>query len=134
MLSIFPFLLSYKLLAPFILRLTLGAIFVDYGWAKINRQKAEKVAFFETIGLKPGLTYVWIIALIEIATGLLLAVGFLTQIAALIAAIILIISILLKKKDPASFESSSCLFIVCLIISLSLLLTGAGSLAFDLPL
>ena len=134
MLSIFPFLLTYQLVAPLILRLTLGAIFVDFGWAKLGRQKTEKVAFFETIGLKPGITYVWLIALIEIATGLLLIAGFLTQIVALIAGIIMIISIVLKKKYPTSFESSSCFLIVCMVIALSLLLTGPGFFAFDLPL
>ena len=134
MLSIFPFLLSYQLAAPLILRLTLGVIFVDFGWAKLKKQKIEKVAFFETIGLKPGIAYVSTIALIEIAIGLLLITGFLTQIAALVAGIILIISVLLKKKYPGSFESSSCLLIVCLVITLSLLLTGPGFLAFDLPL
>lgn len=134
MLSIFPFLLSYHLVAPLILRLTLGSIFVDFGWAKLHRQKTEKIAFFENIGLKPGAAYVWVIALIEIVVGLSMIAGFLTQIAALIAAIILAIAIFLKRKHPLSFKSSLCLLIVCLVIALSLLLTGPGFMAFDLPL
>ncbi|HEY9584454.1 MAG TPA: DoxX family protein [Candidatus Paceibacterota bacterium] len=134
MLSIFPFLLSYKLLAPFILRITLGLIFVNYGWAKINRQKDEKVSMFEKMGLKPGLTYVWIVAAIEIIVGLLMIVGLWTQVAALIALIILAIALILKKKQPESLESSNGLLIICLVIALSLLFTGPGSWAFDMPL
>lgn len=134
MLSVFPFLLSYKLIAPLILRLTLGVIFVDYGWSKLHRQKKEKLEMFEKIGLKPGLTYVWIIAIIEIVVGLFLIFGFLTQVATLLASIIIAVAIFIKIKQPLSLESSLCLLIVCLVIALSLLLTGPGFFAFDLPL
>jgi putative oxidoreductase len=134
MLSVFPFLLTYQLAAPLLLRLTLGLILANFGWTKLRRQKAEKAAFFETIGLRPGIIWVWIIALVEIVAGLFLIAGFLTQIAALTAAIILIAAIFLKKKHPASFESGLCLLSICLVIALSLLLTGPGFFAFDLPL
>lgn len=134
MLSVFPFLLTYQLAAPLILRLTLGAIFVNFGWVKLHRQKTEKAAFFEKIGLKPGRLYLWVIAIIEIAAGLLLIIGLFTQVAALVAAVISLIAVFLKRKQPLSFESSLCLLIVCLIIALSLMLTGPGFFAFDLPL
>ena len=39
MLSIFPALLTYQLAAPLILRLTLGAIFFNFGFTKLGRQK-----------------------------------------------------------------------------------------------
>jgi putative oxidoreductase len=145
MLSIFPALLTYKLVAPLILRLALGVIFLNFGWTKLKRQKNDKAAFFDTIGLKPGIVYVWVIALIEILTGLFLIVGFLTQIAALVAAVILIIATILKKKYPSSLESSKSFLILALIVAVSLLFTGAGfysislgsfnlPLSFDLPL
>lgn len=134
MLSIFPALLTYQLLAPTLLRLTLGIVFVNFGFTKIGRQKAEKIVFFETIGLNPGIAYVWVIALIEIVTGLFLVAGFLTQIAALVSVVILAIAFLLKKKHPLSLESGSGFLILCLVIALSLLLTGPGFFAFDLPL
>ena len=57
MLSIFPALLTYRLVAPLILRLTLGVIFANFGWTKLRRQKSEKVVFFETMGLT-GIAYV----------------------------------------------------------------------------
>ncbi len=134
MLSIFPALLTYKLIAPLILRLTLGSIFVNFGWTKLGRQKAGKIVFFEKINLKPGIFYVWLIAIVEIIAGLLLIAGLFTQIAALVSGIILLIAIFLKRKQPLSFESSLCLLIVCLVIALSLMFTGPGFLAFDLPL
>ena len=102
MLSLFPTLLTYQLLAPTLLRLALGFVFVNFGFTKIGRQKTQKRLFFETIGFRPGIAYVWAIALIEIVAGLFLIAGFLTQIAALVSAIIVAIAILLKKKHPSS--------------------------------
>jgi putative oxidoreductase len=134
MLTIFPSLLTLQLIAPFLLRITIGLIFTNFGKTKLGRQKKEKAAFFESIGLRPGLTFVWAIGLIEIITGLLFIVGFLTQIASVIAIIILLTALLLKKKHPESFESSCGYLILCLIVAISLMFTGPGFLAFDLPL
>lgn len=134
MLSVFPTLLIFQFMAPTILRLTLGVIFVNFGWTKIGRQRQDKALFFEAIGMKPGLTYVWIVGLIEIIIGIFFISGFLTQIASLIAIIILIISIKLKKAHPSSFESSNGYLWLCLIIAVSLIISGPGWMAIDLPL
>jgi len=134
MLSIFPELLTYQLLAPLMLRLVIGFIFIDFGWSKVTRQRAQKAVFFESINLKPGVLFVWIIGIIEILAGLFLLAGFMTQIGALISSIILLISLFLKKKHPDSFESSFGYLFLCLIIALSLLVSHPGFYSIDLGL
>lgn len=133
-LSIFPSLLLFQYYAPLILRVALGVIFVDFGWAKLTTQKTEKARFFDSIKLKPGNTFVWIIALTEIVSGIFLIAGFLTQIGALVVIIISLASLYLKKKYPSSFASSFGFLFLIFIISLSLILTGPGKFALDLPL
>lgn len=134
MLNTFPILLAFGLLAPFILRMALGFIFINFGYSKITRQKAEKTILFESIGLRPGVYYVWIIGLLEIVIGVLLVAGLFTQIAALLAMLILVAAMRLKKTNGGSFESTTGYLFLCFIIALSLIFSGAGFLAFDLPL
>jgi uncharacterized membrane protein YphA (DoxX/SURF4 family) len=134
MLSVFPTLLIFQFMAPTILRVALGVIFLNFGITKIGRQRASKAVFFETIGMKPGINYVWIIGILEIILGLCFIAGFLTQVVAIITIIILTISIKLKKSHSDSFESSSGYLWLCLIIALSLLISGPGWMAIDMPL
>ena len=134
MLSIFPDLLAFGLLAPFLLRVVLGFIFVRFGLHKLGRGRAEKSAFFESIGCRPGSYFAFGFGIIEFAAGLLLIIGLYAQIAALAAAFISLGALFLKKRNSAQIESSRGFLALLFIISLSLLVLGAGLFAFDLPL
>jgi len=134
MLSLFPDLIAYGLIGPLILRAALGIIFFDFGWTKLGQQKEVKAALFESLGLKPGSVFVLIFGVLELAAGALLIVGLFTQGAAFFAALISLAAAALKKRRPESLESSFGFLVLCFIIALSLLFTGAGFLAFDLTL
>lgn len=134
MLNIFPTLLGFGILSPFILRIALGLVMLDFGYSKVTKSKKEKSSMFESIGLKPGIYYVYAIGTIEILIGLALIIGMSTQLAGLLSAIISILAILIKKRDHEKIKSSFGFLALCLIISLSLILTGAGFMAFDWPL
>ena len=125
---------SLQLIGPVILRLVLGAIFFDFGRTKVTRLKGAKSAMFEAAGMKPGSAYVWAIGLTEMAVGLALVAGLFTRTAALISAAIMLVALILRKKNQASFESSAGFLFSCLIIGLSLIMTGPGYWALDLPL
>lgn len=134
MLNTFPLLLSFGLLAPLILRLAVGAMFLNAGVKKLRR-RSWLADVFERRGL--GLAaarYAALFGLIECAAGLLLIVGFLTQIAALIAAAIATFGLYQKRTYPERVPGSKGAFLLLLVISLSLLFSGAGFWAFDLPL
>lgn len=120
MLSIFPGLLTYQMLAPFIIRILLSAIFIHFAFRELNRGSRDpkfKAPF-----------------ILEGICGLLLLIGLFTQIAALILAIDLLVR-LIKKIQSRSFLSDGVnYYLILFVLALSLLFTGAGFLAFDLPL
>lgn len=136
MLNPFPILLSFALLAPFILRVIAGLYFVRVGMdhLRINRHTATEIAVAESYNAKPGAYLVWGIATIEVIGGLMLLVGFLTQIAALVLSILILIGIMTRNKNIELFRHSNGFYFLILAICFSLLFSGAGFLAFDLPL
>jgi len=134
MLNVFPYLLSLQLLAPFVLRVAVGLIFLGLGWLEVAKQRQERAAFFDNLGLRPGIIFVWFIGILELVAGGFLVVGFLTQAAALFAVLVSAAVLALKKKHPAVIRNSYGFLILVLLISISLLFSGAGFWAFDLPL
>jgi hypothetical protein len=118
MLSIFPSLLMLEGLAPFFLRLTLGIILIL--WAK-SRFKQESMRDKQIGG-------------IEFIIAVFLIVGYATQLAALAALLLLGIRLVYKIKEKAFFTNGVNYYFILFIIALSLLLTGPGFFAFDLPI
>lgn len=134
MLSIFPEMLVYSLFAPFILRLGLGFIFVRFGGLALSSDKYRLMEVFRNAHLNPPVFFATILGAIELLVGLSLILGLYTQIGALIAGIISLI-LLISKLWGKPFGTEGALFdFMLLSISLSLMFSGAGFLAFDLPL
>ena len=134
MLNILPDLLTYKMLAPFILRVVIALIFLELGYLKLGKEKTAWHLLFETIHLKPSYFFVMLLALIELVAGLFLLTGFLTQLAALVMAIILFAESYVEFKDGSLLKRDIVFYVLLLAICISLLFTGAGAFAFDLPL
>lgn len=124
MLNPFPDLLTYSLLAPFLLRVVAGLIFIDLGVLAFKNKK--KVP-------SPALA-VKIFGLIEIVGGVMFVLGFYTQIAALVLAIFTFVETYIEYRSPEILKRNLVFYILLLTISLSLLLSGAGAFAIDLPL
>lgn len=119
MLSLFPSLLAFEQLAPFLLRLTLGAVLIFWAYGKIKARSDWKPT---TLGL------------IEAVAGLLLIVGFMTQLGALVALIILAVKLIKKLQTRSLFTNGVNYYFILFVISLSLLFMGPGAFAIDLPL
>ena len=120
MLSLFPILLSYQQLSPFLIRLTLGAILVYWSYSGLKEKKSS--------GAKKTLDAA------EAVIGILIIIGLWTQAAALVAAIGFIVC-LVKKAQARTFLTSGVNYLlILLVLSISLMVTGAGWWAFDLPL
>ena len=133
MLNPFPDLLVLSLLAPFILRIAVGIIFLNSGYA---RAKKDYVNIAE-VSAKPiwspsNILIMWF-GILEILIGLSLLFGFLTQIGALLG--IFISGFILSGRGRVSYATQPQVFyVVILSVCLSLMLSGAGALALDLPL
>ena len=114
-LAVFPRLLDFGFIAPLILRLVV-AIFI----LSLARERYKK----------PN---VWFTILATIF-GILLVVGLYTQITAVVAIILIKFDFWNLKKVGGMSRDKIMLYTTMSIILLSLLVTGPGFLAFDLPL
>ena len=134
MLNTFPNLLTYGIFAPFILRIIVGVILLELGYLKLGKEKGAWKMFFETIHFKPAHLFVTLFAAVEIVAGFFLITGYLTQISALVMSVILFAEAYVEFRDGTLIKRDIVFYVLLLAICLSLLLTGAGAFAFDLPL
>ena len=134
MLNPFPELLYLSILGPFILRVILGLIFIDLGLLKLKGEKERWLAIFETVGLRPNTFFVPLYGLLQIAGGIMLIVGFWTQVAALGFAISSGIELYVEWRDKEILKRDFVFYLLIFVISVSLLVTGAGAYAIDIPL
>lgn len=114
MLSLFPQLFTYQELAPFILRLAAGFIAVSFGYPSLFKP-SERLRF--TFGIA------------NCCAGVLLLVGFLTQLAAIFAILATILEpYLLGTEKKYRFQ------IILIAVLVALMLLGPGLFSIDLPL
>ena len=71
---------------------------------------------------------------VEILISIFLIIGLFTQLAALLNAIILVIKLGFKARDKAFLTDGINYYILLLVMAVSLIFTGPGFFAFDLPL
>lgn len=121
-------------MGPFLLRVVLGIILLDLGKLKLRDEKARWTASFEALHLKPAKELVAIAGIVDIVGGLMLILGFYTQIAALIFVILFGIEIYVEFKNSQILKRDMTFYVLVVVIAFSLLLTGAGAFAFDIPL
>lgn len=137
MLNVFPDLLFLQLLAPFLIRITVGLMFLWIGYSYMFRDREVLISQISNKWPRLGPFSVWSGGIFEMITGVFLIVGFLTQIAAIVGMLIamdaLFVKLLYKDLDKVA-KYSRMFYILIFIASLSLLFSGAGAFAFDLPL
>lgn len=132
MLSIFPDLLTFWLLAPFILRSIIGIIFIYFGASKIWLEKYRRINFFKEIG--GGMISFWVVSVIEIIGGIFLVLGLFTQLTALALLFIIIAATYIKIRKPELLDNTLEFYILAIAVLVSLVFLGPGFWAIDLPL
>lgn len=134
MLNVFPELFTYNLLAPFILRLVAGFIFINLGTLAFRNEKKRWEISLATLKIpKPKLANK-ILGGLEVVGGLMLVFGFYTQLAALLLALFTFVESYIEYKDPEILKRNFIFYVMLLAITLSLLFSGAGFFAIDLPM
>jgi len=122
-------------MAPFVLRMALGVLFLIHGWQHLTRERRENIASGLRVAWgSVGTYFIWYLAGIEIIVGIAFIAGFLTQIAALIGIVIAIKMLVLKERYPMIVLQNVAYYVLIIVICVSLLLSGAGALAIDIPL
>lgn len=133
MLNTFPYLLTYGLVAPFILRVVLGGIFLYFGYVKITRM-GQTAHILSYLNIPNPAIMARALGFIQAIAGLALIAGFLTQIAAIIILVISLSGLYIKIKHSKLIDRGVSFYLLAIIIALSLIFTGAGFWAFDMPL
>ncbi|MBP6858528.1 MAG: DoxX family protein [Candidatus Pacebacteria bacterium] len=122
MLSVFPTLLSYEQLAPFILRMMLGITLAYFGYQKILGKGGSSGSNTKIYG---G---------IEVLISVFLIIGLWTQVAALVNAVILVVKIGFKIRHKEFLTNGVNYYLLLLAMAVSVMFLGAGWFAFDMPL
>lgn len=134
-LSLFPSLLDFQMLGIFMIRATLGFIFVYFWYEKIFLFRKDQIHFYEKLGLRPAKIFSLAVASLEGITGVLLIIGLYTQAAAIVAGAIMTLAVLIKWRTPSALpKNTNDFYVILAVASLSLLFLGAGAFAIDLPL
>ncbi len=136
MLNPFPTLLYLTFFAPTLLRIAAAVVFFYLAYHTLRRKDAIAAARFP-LGLT-GSWIVWLAVLAELLIAVCLFAGLYTQWAAILAALGALKALAYRRLWPELsllvFPISSGTSFLLLVISLSLIITGAGAFAFDIPL
>ncbi len=134
MLNPFPELLAYSFFAPLLLRLVLGLLFIDLGLLKFKGEKQRWIASFDSLRLRPADLMVTVYGALQIAGGLMLIAGLWTQVAALFFVLSTGAELFIEWKTKEILKRDLVFYILTFVMALSLLVTGAGVYAIDIPL
>jgi putative oxidoreductase len=125
-------------MALLILRLVLGGLFVAHGEQKLfgafgGHGLKGTGGFFEQLGIKPGRTMALLAGLSEFGGGLLVAIGFLTPLAALaiIATMVVAISKVHAPNGLFNENGGYKYNLLVIVVALVLILTGSGAYGLD---
>lgn len=132
MLNTFPDLLAFGFFAPTLLRIAAALVFFYGAWAQYSRLAELSHVSLPVVGRSP--TIIWLSIAVHAVIGAMLFFGYYTQIAALLAILGCIKGLVWAKKYPRLFPLCRVDYALVLVICLSLLLSGAGAFAQDLPL
>jgi putative oxidoreductase len=119
-------------LAPLLIRVTLGLVFVSTGWHKLH-SLANITEFFQTLGIPlPGLNAA-VVASTEFFGGLLILVGLGTRLVALPLAFTMVIAILTARWSEVDGAATLAGFVETgyLVMFLVLAISGPGAISLD---
>jgi len=130
-LAVFPSLLTYSFFVPTILRIIAAVIFIWLVWHHA-RNRTDIHAWLERFVGMTGHVLLSLFIVIELAVALCLFFGLYTQSAALMGGIIALI--MCAVRTPALSPLGRTASLLLLAILFSLLITGGGAFALDIPL
>jgi len=119
---------KYVDLAPLLLRIGVGVIFIIAGWGKITGIEGTQ-GFFGNIGIPlPGIM-AWVVAIVEFVGGIMVLLGAYARIPYLLLAFVMVVA-LLTTKLGGEFSAAR-LDLMLLLASLALFFMGSGKYSVD---
>ncbi len=132
MLNPFPHLLVYAFYAPTIIRVAVALTFFFVAYVQFGRRDEISQMRFPFVGATSWAA--WASIIFFVAVGAMLLFGYYTQIAAILSLLALIKCFILKNYYPRLVPLSRVSTLLLAAMCLSLLISGAGAMALDLPL
>ena len=126
-----------KELAPLVVRIVLGIIFIAHGSQKLfgafgGPGVAGMAMFMKQLGANPPILWAWIVTLVEFFGGLGVFFGLLTRWAALGLAVNMVVAIVLVHAKNGFFGPHGFEYPLALIaLSLALLFWGPGKISIE---
>lgn len=121
---------KYKDLAPLLLRIGVGLIFIVAGWGKLNGIEGT-AGYFGNIGIPlPGIM-AWVVAIVEFVGGIMVLVGYRIQLPSLLLAITMVVAIITTKLGGDDVFRAMRLDLMLLLASLALMFINSGSYSVD---
>ena len=124
--------------APFIIRLAIAAVFMAHGAQKLfgafgGPGISHTAMFMGKLGVHPPLFWAWVVAMTEFFGGLAILLGFLTRLAAIAIVVDMIVAIAVVHAKHGFFMMNGGFEypLVCLLMALSLVFSGAGPYSID---
>jgi uncharacterized membrane protein YphA (DoxX/SURF4 family) len=133
MLNIFPDLLSFSILVPVILRITVGLVFIYISYFVVYKSRQNFFDYYKNHNYPLPAVLTTFFGVLSSLTGLFFLIGFFTQVVALIA-IYLLVTLYLSDKEIKTFEFGKSFYLLVGIICFCLVISGAGIFAVDMPL
>ncbi|MBC7836262.1 DoxX family membrane protein [Acetobacteraceae bacterium] len=127
----FPDLFMLGFFAPTLIRLSVGLLFVYIGYMQWRNREVIAQMRFPIVG--SGMWIALVFMFFHFAVGLMLIAGFYTQIAALLGIAGSLKGLILNRRHPTLIIVSNGTVVLAIVMLLSLLVTGAGAFAFDIP-
>ena len=133
MLSLFPQILFLSPLALTLLRVALAVYLAYIAWHLLNKHEEIERIQFPIIG-NVRAWMVWVSATLTAAIAAIIFIGAWTQVAGILAAIVILKHLVYFRRYQSVFPFPRSTYILLLCIALTLIVSGAGAFAFDLPL
>ncbi|MSR70595.1 hypothetical protein EXS62_00980 [Candidatus Kaiserbacteria bacterium] len=132
MLNPFPDLLVFSFFGPTLIRVAVALAFFYIAYGQSMRRHEIAQMEFPVVGRSARITA--LSAAFFVLVGGMLFLGYHTQVAAILALLGLIKCLVLTKWYPRLMPIDRTALVLLIVMCLSLLISGAGAYAFDLPL
>lgn len=123
------YLLVYSDWGLLALRVVLGVILIAHGFPKIKNIRGT-ASWMGPLGFKPAIFWAAVVSSLEFFGGILLLLGFLTQIVSALVAIQFIV-VILKVNSKKGLVGGFELDLMILSASIALLTLGSGEISLD---
>jgi putative oxidoreductase len=115
-----------------LLRVLAGVSMVMHGWVHISNDMADNAAYFAGEGYEPALFWAWAVTLTELVGGGLLAIGYLTRLAALPIFIFLLTAVFYHMRNGFYWNEGGFEYpLMWAVVTLVFIVKGGGRASVD---